>query len=355
MSFESTFYDIYVRARSWRRPFTRMKALADKPQFLPANGMKRGGLGALVLCMALLAGCNMPTRTGVPQSSESTLQTLVAAQLTQVSQQNATATMEPESVSTVQPTQTNQPAPSPSAEVTPSVTATITTTPQGDNVQGEICYPGGNIPAMNAYFEETTSHAVVELPIAAGQDHYATLLPPGTYLAYAWLPDFSYGGLYSQAVPCGLKADCKDHQPLPFEVKTGETLQNIDLCDWYAGPYNIPYPPGKEATQITGSISGALDYPAGTAPELHVVAFNVNTHNWYYVVTNPGASTYRIDQLPPGSYQVAGYDPDGNPGGHADASHNLIDVSVKAGEVTSGVDLNDWHAPPGDFPPDPTR
>jgi hypothetical protein len=328
-----------MRTRSWRKSITARNL----------------GLGTLVLCMALLAGCNMPTRTKITQSAESTLQTLVAAQLTQVSQQNATATMEPESISTVQPSQTNQPTPSPSAAVTPSATATITPTPQGDNVLGKICYPSESIPAMTAYFEETTTHAVVELPIAAGQDHYATLLPPGTYLAYAWLPDFSYGGLYSRAVPCGLKANCKDHQPLPFEVNAGETLQNIDLCDWYAGPYNVPYPPGKEGAQITGSISGALDYPESTAPELHVVAFNVNTHNWYYVVTNPGASSYRIDQLPPGSYQVAGYDPDGNPGGHADASHNLIDVSVKAGEVTSGVDLNDWHAPPGNFPPDPTR
>jgi hypothetical protein len=339
MNFEPTLNEIYQRARS------RFK-----------SGIARNlGLGTLTLYMALLAGCNMPTGTNVPQSSESTLQTLVAAQLTQVSQQNVTTTIEPQGATTVQPSQTKLPTPSPSTIITPSATATITPTPQGDNVLGKICYPSESIPAMTAYFEETNSHAVVELPIAAGQDHYATLLPPGTYLAYAWLPDFSYGGLYSQAVPCGLKATCKDHQALPFEVKAGETLQNIDLCDWYAGPYNVPYPPGKEAAQMTGGLSGALNYPASTAPELHVVAFNTSTRNWYYVVTNPGANTFRIDQLPPGNYQVVGYDPDGNPGGHADDSHSLIDVSVKAGEVTNGVDLDDWHAPPGAFPPDPTR
>jgi hypothetical protein len=312
-------------------------------------------LTPLLLGMALLAGCNMPRGTAVPQSAESTLQTLVAAQLTQVSLQNSTPTAGTESPTTAQPTRVSQSTPSPSAALTPTHTATISPTPQGDNVMGKICYPGEGIPAMTAYFEESDTHAVVELPIAAGQDHYATILPPGTYLAYAWLPDFSYGGLYSQAVACGLKTTCKDHRPLQFEVKTGETLENIDLCDWYAGPYNVPYPPGKEPTQITGGVSGALNYPAGAAPELHVVAFNLTTHNWYYAVTNPGASSFRIDQLPPGSYQVIGYDPDGNAGGHADAGHDLIDVTVKAGEVTAGIDLNDWHAPPGAFPPDPTR
>jgi hypothetical protein len=309
----------------------------------------------LLLGLTLLSGCNMPRGAAVPQSTESTLQTLVAAQLTQVSLQNSTLTAGTGSPTTVQPAQVSQPTPSPSAVLTPTHTATITPTPQGDNVMGKICYPGESIPAMTAYFEETDTHAVVELPITAGQDHYATILPSGTYLAYAWLPDFSYGGLYSQAVLCGLKTTCKDHHPLPFEVKTGEILKNIDLCDWYAGPYNVPYPPGKEPTQITGGVSGALNYPAGAAPELHVVAFNLTTHNWYYVVTNPGASTYRIDQLPPGNYQVIGYDPDGNAGGHADAGHKLIEVTVKAGEVTAGIDLNDWHAPPGAFPPDPTR
>ncbi len=297
----------------------------------------------------------MPSRTGVPQSAESTLQTLVAVQLTQASLQNAVTPTRPGIATASQTARSSQTPPSPGATVTPTTTATITPTPQGDNVLGKICYPGEGIPAMTAYFEETNTHAVVDLPIAAGQDHYAILLPPGTYLAYAWLPDFSYGGLYSQAVACGLKANCKDHKPLPFEVKAGETLESIDLCDWYAGPFNVPYPPGKEPTQITGSISGVLDYPAGSAPELHVVAYNAATHNWYYVVTNPGAGSFRIDQLPPGEYQVVGYDPDGNAGGHADASHNLIDLTVKSGEVTSGADLNDWHASPGVFPPDPTR
>jgi hypothetical protein len=317
-------------------------------RLIPPNGLAL----AVILLGLLLAGCNMPRRAGVTQSAESTLQTLAAIQLTQASQQIMTSTASPEAATATQVASITL---SPSAAVTPTHTATITPIPLGDNVMGKICYPGESIPAMTAYFEETHTHTVVELRIAAGQDQYAILLPTGTYLAYAWLPDFSFGGLYSQAVACGLKITCKDHQPLPFEVKAGVTLEGIDLCDWYAGPFNVPYPPGKEPTQITGGISGALDYPAGSAPELHVVAYNTTTHNWYYVVTNPGASTFRIDKLPPGSYQVVGYDPDGNAGGHAGSDHNLINVTVKSGEITGGVDLNDWRAPAGSFPPDPTR
>jgi hypothetical protein len=49
------------------------------------------------------------------------------------------------------------------------------------------------------------------------------------------------------------------------------------------------------------------------------------------------------------------YESGGRAGGHTDASHQLIPVPVKAGEMASGIDINDWSAPSGAFPPDPTR
>jgi hypothetical protein len=74
------------------------------------------------------------------------------------------------------------------------------------------------------------------------------------------LPDFSQGGLYSRAVPCGLGEDCEDHTLLPFTIEQTEITQGIDLCDWYAGPFNVPYPPGMERTEVTGVISGSLSH-----------------------------------------------------------------------------------------------
>ena len=62
-----------------------------------------------------------------------------------------------------------------------------------------------------------------------------------------------------------------------------------------------------------------------------------------------------ITELPPGIYNVVAYDPQGSAGGYADADHNLLDVTVEPGKVTEGIDINDWNAPAGTYPPDPTR
>jgi hypothetical protein len=54
-------------------------------------------------------------------------------------------------------------------------------------------------------------------------------------------------------------------------------------------------------------------------------------------------------------YHIVAYDANGRAGGHADANHNLIPVTVTAGEIVEGIDINDWSAPAGAFPEDPTR
>jgi hypothetical protein len=208
---------------------------------------------------------------------------------------------------------------------------------------------------MTAYFEATDAEALVELPIAAGQNSYSVKLPAGTYIAYAWLLDFSRGGLYSRAVPCGLNAECEDHTVLAFSVSEDSLLSGIDLCDWFAGPFNVPYPPGKEQEQLTGDIAGSLTYIQEEIPGLRVVAFNLSTNYWYWTSTQDGQSFYTIADLPPGTYQVVAYDAEGRAGGHASGNHEMIPVAVRPGEATTGVDITDWNAPEGTFPPDPTR
>lgn len=247
------------------------------------------------------------------------------------------------------------PSPSSTSTVEPTATPSPSPTPLENNLFGEICFPGGAIPAMTAFFENTETEALVELPITQGQDRYELKLAPGTYIAYAWLLDFSQGGLYSRAVPCGLGEECDDHSLLPFDVDDNEITQGIDLCDWYAGPFNVPYPPGKEQTEITGVISGSLSYPDGIASELRVVAFNVRTGYWYWAYAQPGQAFYSITELPPGIYNVVAYDTDGHAGGYASNNHDLIDVTVEPGKVSEGININDWNAPAGTFPPDPTR
>jgi hypothetical protein len=204
---------------------------------------------------------------------------------------------------------------------------------------------------MTAYFQNSTTGTVTELPIAAGQITYTVPLTPGVYIAYAWLQDFSFGGLYSDAVPCGLKASCDDHDPRGFTVQAGKETKGVDICDWYTGPFVIPYPPGQEPTATVGSIAGVISYPSGTPPSLKVVAFNVKTNYWYWVGTASGDTYFTLAELPPGTYHVVAYADNGNAGGYADEAHNLIDIIVRAGQ-TANIEINDWE---GSFPSNPVK
>lgn len=49
--------------------------------------------------------------------------------------------------------------------------------------------------------------------------------------------------MYSEAVPCGLEVGC-GHELLPVEIRPGEETSGVDICDWYAGPGEVPLPPG---------------------------------------------------------------------------------------------------------------
>lgn len=254
---------------------------------------------------------------------------------------------------------TLEPTTSPT-EPPPSSTPAITNTPAptatfpANNVTGQICFPGAEVPPMTAYFEQTSSGGeIIAMQVNSGQDSFAINLPPATYIAYIWLDDFSRGGLYSRAVPCGLGSDCQDHTMLPFEVSAREVSSGIDLCDWFA--FEIPYPPDVDRSQITGIISGSLVHPPDNDAAVRVVAFNLRTTYWYWVIAAEEQTAYTIDELPPGDYHIVAYTENGQVSGYVDGNHELLPVTVEVGETTSGVDILDWSAPPESFPPDPTR
>jgi hypothetical protein len=207
---------------------------------------------------------------------------------------------------------------------------------------------------MVAYFQRVGSEEVVELPVEAGAEEFAVNLPPGEYTAYAWLTDFSRGGLYSVAVVCGGGETCTDHDPQPFQAAEGQLTEGINICDWFA-PFDVPYPPDVDPGELTGEISGRILYPGGSAPALKVVAFNRDTGTWQYFIYNAGSSSYTIRNLTPAEYVIVAYTDDGEAGGHASADHVLIEVTVRPGQTTEGVDINDWDAPEGAFPPDPSE
>jgi len=107
---------------------------------------------------------------------------------------------------------------------------------------------------MTAIFQHTASGKVTELAIAENQASYTVVLPPGQYIAFAYLDSGAdLAGSYSNAVPCGLSVECTDHAPLPFEVKPGEITQGIDLCDWYA-PDSMPANPDAIRAPLAGMV-----------------------------------------------------------------------------------------------------
>lgn len=128
----------------------------------------------------------------------------------------------------------------------PRETEAAESTPQSTgSAVGKVCYPSEAIPAMTAYFQNQSSGALIPVEMAENQSSYRVELEPGAYLAFAYTKD-GLGGMYSQAVACGLSADCSDHSPRPFEVRAGQTTEGIDLCDWYA-PEQVPPAPGANA------------------------------------------------------------------------------------------------------------
>lgn len=120
-------------------------------------------------------------------------------------------------------------------------------------------------------------------------------------------------------------------------------------------------------TAESGAIAGKLSYPSEFIPPLRIVAFAADSDAWYAVETEVNQQNYVLEGLPPGIYHVVAYVRDmpqsGLAGGYSQmvpcglsvdcTDHSLIDVEVRAGETTTGIDPGDWYAPEGAFPPDP--
>lgn len=242
-----------------------------------------------------------------------------------------------------------------------------TVAPQLGSVEGSVCYPSSFIPEMTVYLQKDGGGDPVTVPISMNQMSFSAELEAGSYTAYAWLPDFSFGGSYSQAVACGLSVDCTDHSLVSFDVAPGEQTGGIAVCDWYGQPGDIPYPPGvqppAQESNDPGSISGNLSYPSNFIPAQTIVAWSLaQPGNYYYVTTSDGVSFYTIANLPPGDYEVVAYT-QGLAAGYSQAvpcglsvsctDHSLIVVTVTSGQETGGVNPQDWYAPEGSFAANP--
>jgi hypothetical protein len=206
-------------------------------------------------------------------------------------------------------------------------------------------------------------------------------LAPGEYHVVAYTigsQSFPAGlaGGYTQAVPCGLSANCNDHSLIDISVAAGQSVTGINPADWYLVDGAFPPFPGLGAATVaapalagTGNITGSLMFPSEGIPALRIVAFHVGSNAYYFADTVAGQSSYEIENLPAGTYRVVAYVkaeggfPGGTAGGYSQMvpcglqfgcdDHTLIDVVVTSGHTSTGVDPNDYYAEPGTFPANP--
>jgi hypothetical protein len=102
-------------------------------------------------------------------------------------------------------------------------------------IRGKLTYPSEVLVAQRIVaFDTVTMTKIAEVSTVQGQNSYELSVPEGDYFVVAYTLDGKLSGGYSQAVPCGLSADCTDHSLIAVHVDSGAVVENIDPQDWYA-------------------------------------------------------------------------------------------------------------------------
>ena len=106
---------------------------------------------------------------------------------------------------------------------------------------GTLSYPSDYIPGdMRVCAQNVASNSLrcsARVSDQGGRRVYELEVPAGTYHVYATTRNFpNYRAFYSDAVRCGLTANCVSHAPIAVTMSAGERRQGIDPGDWYAAP-----------------------------------------------------------------------------------------------------------------------
>jgi hypothetical protein len=109
------------------------------------------------------------------------------------------------------------------------------------SISGSLSYPSEFIPPLRIVAFEIRSGAFFYIDTAQNQTTYTISgLPPGVYQVVAYVIGMNLAGGYTQAVPCGLTAECTNHTLIPINLNPGDNLTGIDPGDWYAPPGSFP-------------------------------------------------------------------------------------------------------------------
>lgn len=114
------------------------------------------------------------------------------------------------------------------------------------SITGTLGYPSDAIPPLLVYAFLNEDHSKYQKVETGKNQSKFTIsnLAPGAYVvvAYPKTNDPLQGG-YSQAVPCGLLASCKDHSLIPVTVEAGKVATGVKVTDWYAPENSFPPKP----------------------------------------------------------------------------------------------------------------
>ncbi|MCB9135481.1 MAG: PD40 domain-containing protein [Anaerolineales bacterium] len=187
-------------------------------------------------------------------------------------------------------TSTPESLPSPTMDASTPLPEPTPLPASAGTVTGRVCYPGEFIPAMTAYFQQTPSGLLTELPIAEGQLTYTLELAPGIYRAFTWSEKYQIASAYTGYAACGYGNTCPDHTLLSFEVLAGQTLTDIDLCD---GPYpadQLPLPrPVSENDPALNGLTYSL--PEGPLYRIDAYGYSKPLNSALGVVISPDGNS----------------------------------------------------------------
>ena len=248
---------------------------------------------------------------------------------------------------------------------------------EAGSISGKLSYPSEFIPPLRVVAFNIFDQSYRYVDTLQNQSTYQISgLAPGKYHVVAYAGGSLAGG-YTPAVACGLSVECTDHSLSDVVVFAGTDTTSIDPADWYAPENSFPPMPGENVVLPTatddgppalsgnGGLGGKLGYPSSGIPPMRIVAFRTNNLSEYYSITTVlNQGTYSMS-LPPGQYYVVAYVIGGGlAGGYtqavpcgltaACADHSLIAVRVSSMVVLNNeVNLLDWYAPEGTYPPNP--
>lgn len=109
-------------------------------------------------------------------------------------------------------------------------------------VRGTLCYPSEILPIGEIVFKNIATQEMTYQKVDGSSANYEIMLEPGTYIAryQAYIdqenPDQFSSGYFTNCAMNPVYEICSEpgsHEHIPIVATAGQTIENIDLCDFY--------------------------------------------------------------------------------------------------------------------------